>query len=154
MIRDYSRRTDIAQGGRAAASFVVAHSLEARGDNAAAFEEYARANAETDARNAPDQNHNNFAGHSAWTDAIIDVFRDAAPSGAGAYHEGPQPIFVVGLPRCGSTLVESVIAAHSQVDAGGELPMMPNIFNIWMRENHHLGEARLSAEERERIARA
>jgi tetratricopeptide (TPR) repeat protein len=32
------------------------------------------------------------------------------------------PIFIVGLPRSGSTLLERILASHSQVRAGGELP--------------------------------
>jgi hypothetical protein len=33
---------------------------------------------------------------------------------------GPRPIFVLGMPRSGTTLIESVIGAHSRVAAGGE----------------------------------
>lgn len=43
-------------------------------------------------------------------------FADLAPAGGE-----PRPIFIVGLPRSGTTLVERVLAAHSQVTALGEL---------------------------------
>ncbi|WP_136440260.1 tetratricopeptide repeat-containing sulfotransferase family protein [Pacificoceanicola onchidii] len=33
----------------------------------------------------------------------------------------PRPVFVTGMPRSGTTLVEQVIAAHSQASAGGEM---------------------------------
>ncbi len=39
----------------------------------------------------------------------------------------PCPIFIVGMPRSGTTLVESTIAAHSSVFAGGERPLLPQI---------------------------
>jgi len=39
----------------------------------------------------------------------------------------PDPIFIVGLPRSGSTLVEQILASHSQVDATQELPEIPRI---------------------------
>ncbi|MES2300584.1 MAG: sulfotransferase [Pseudomonadota bacterium] len=36
----------------------------------------------------------------------------------------PDPIFVVGLPRSGSTLVEQILASHSQIEGTMELPEM------------------------------
>ena len=41
---------------------------------------------------------------------------------AGAGHPAADPIFIVGLPRAGSTLLEQVLASHSQVDGTFELP--------------------------------
>lgn len=40
----------------------------------------------------------------------------------------PRPIFIVGLPRSGTTLLERIVAAHSQVTALGELPTLPLVF--------------------------
>ncbi|MBB37161.1 MAG: hypothetical protein CME88_17505 [Hirschia sp.] len=37
-------------------------------------------------------------------------------------HPDPAPIFVVGLPRSGSTLIEQILASHSQVEGTLELP--------------------------------
>jgi tetratricopeptide (TPR) repeat protein len=39
----------------------------------------------------------------------------------------PDPIFIVGLPRSGSTLVEQILSSHSQVEGTMELPDMPAI---------------------------
>lgn len=44
----------------------------------------------------------------------------SARAGVGA--PDPDPIFVVGLPRSGSTLVEQILASHSQIDGTQELP--------------------------------
>jgi tetratricopeptide (TPR) repeat protein len=41
---------------------------------------------------------------------------------AGTGYPAPDPIFVVGLPRAGSTLLEQILASHSQVDGTHELP--------------------------------
>ncbi|WP_286828337.1 MULTISPECIES: tetratricopeptide repeat-containing sulfotransferase family protein [Kordiimonas] len=41
-------------------------------------------------------------------------------SGSGC--QAPDPIFIVGLPRAGSTLLEQILASHSQVDGTMELP--------------------------------
>ena len=40
----------------------------------------------------------------------------------GKGHDSPDPIFIVGLPRAGSTLIEQILASHSQIDGTLELP--------------------------------
>ena len=57
--------------------------------------------------------------------AQVEVFDEsfvAANVGAGC--DAPDPIFIVGLPRSGSTLLEQILASHSQVDGTMELPNM------------------------------
>jgi len=49
----------------------------------------------------------------------------AARAGAGS--PDPAPIFIVGLPRAGSTLIEQILASHSLVEATLELPVLGNI---------------------------
>ena len=46
---------------------------------------------------------------------------------AGAGYEAARPIFIVGLPRSGSTLVEQILASHSQVEGTSELPILGRI---------------------------
>jgi Tfp pilus assembly protein PilF len=42
----------------------------------------------------------------------------------------PQPIFILGFPRSGTTLAEQVIASHSLIRAGGELPFAAELSTI------------------------
>jgi tetratricopeptide (TPR) repeat protein len=49
----------------------------------------------------------------------------AARSGWG--NPSPDPIFIVGLPRSGSTLLEQILASHSQVEGTQELPNVQQI---------------------------
>ncbi|MEH6549871.1 MAG: sulfotransferase [Pseudomonadales bacterium] len=42
-------------------------------------------------------------------------------------HDAKDPIFIVGLPRSGSTLVEQILASHSQVEGTSELPNLESI---------------------------
>jgi tetratricopeptide (TPR) repeat protein len=55
--------------------------------------------------------------------AVIDRIIAAFPTveSAGADSTGEQPIFIVGLPRTGTTLVERILGNHSQVHSAGEL---------------------------------
>jgi len=44
---------------------------------------------------------------------------------AGTGHDAPDPIFILGMPRAGSTLLEQILASHSQVEGTSELPDIP-----------------------------
>lgn len=44
---------------------------------------------------------------------------------AGAGCDAPDPIFIVGMPRAGSTLIEQILASHSQAEGTSELPDIP-----------------------------
>lgn len=46
-----------------------------------------------------------------------------APPQPGA----PVPIFIVGLPRSGSTLLEQILASHSEIEGTHELPVLPSV---------------------------
>jgi tetratricopeptide (TPR) repeat protein len=41
---------------------------------------------------------------------------------AGFGHDAPDPIFIVGMPRAGSTLLEQILSSHSAVEGTSELP--------------------------------
>ena len=64
----------------------------------------------------------------------------AAKTGSG--HQATDPIFILGLPRAGSTLLEQILASHSQVEGTMELP---NILAL----AHKLGGRRRIDEEPE-----
>ncbi|SDF57540.1 Flp pilus assembly protein TadD, contains TPR repeats [Limimonas halophila] len=46
---------------------------------------------------------------------------------AGAGDPSPVPVFIVGMPRSGTTLVEQIISSHPEVHGAGELPLMNTI---------------------------
>jgi tetratricopeptide (TPR) repeat protein len=45
----------------------------------------------------------------------------------GCGHDAPDPIFILGLPRAGSTLLEQILSSHSKVDGTLELPNIPSL---------------------------
>lgn len=60
----------------------------------------------------------------ATMDRIVEVHRSEIVRSAGGV-ESTQPIFVFGLPRSGTTLVEQILGSHSAVHAAGELQAFP-----------------------------
>ncbi|MEZ5927509.1 MAG: sulfotransferase [Parvularculaceae bacterium] len=133
---------------RAAAGFVLAHSLDARGEVDLAFSEYERANSLSASRARAEGLVFDADGADAWTDHIIKTFRGAQATRAFA---APTPIFIVGLPRSGSTLIESVLEAHSKVASAGEAPMLPPMFNAWLKARGLENDGVLTEEERRRF---
>lgn len=111
------------RGSQAQVHFALGKALEQRGQYAEAFAHYAQGNA-LRRLDAPFD----AAGFENRTSRIIEVF-DATffRERPGWGHPSPAPIFIVGLPRSGSTLVEQILASHSCVEGTMELP---NILNI------------------------
>ena len=61
-------------------------------------------------------------------DEIIEVFDQSfLEENTGLGHPDPAPIFVLGLPRSGSTLIEQILASHSQVEGTSELPYLGRV---------------------------
>lgn len=97
-------------------------------DAAKAFVAWSRANqlklelAATDADARYDR-----GAYEALIERTISCFSDATllQNVDESEQETPVPIFIVGMPRSGTTLLESAIGAHSRVGLGGELPVMP-----------------------------
>lgn len=100
--------------------FALGKAFEDAGDHAAAFGHYDRGNRlrRTMIRHDP-------ALFSAEVAATAATFTAAfiAERGRGGC-PAADPIFIVGLPRSGSTLVEQILASHSQVEGTMELPDM------------------------------
>lgn len=75
------------------------------------------------------------------------------------FSDYPTPIFIVGMPRSGSSLIEQILATHSEVEGGGELYHFQQSLNIDTSNNKEQAVAayfkeleKLSEEEKSRIA--
>ena len=59
---------------------------------------------------------------------ITETFsREFLAERTGCGFDAPDPILIVGLPRSGSTLVEQILASHSQVEGTSELPVLSKV---------------------------
>ena len=103
--------------------FALGKALEDRGEFAESFRYYERGNAlkRAESRYSPQPVERNTRLQKAICTA--DFF--AARQGVG--YDSPDPIFIVGLPRSGSTLLEQILASHSQVEGTMELADIPRI---------------------------
>jgi tetratricopeptide (TPR) repeat protein len=66
-----------------------------------------------------------FGQDAAIFDAIEALFANGSGLAKGDGWRGEAPIFVVGMPRTGTTLVERILSSHPDVEAAGELQAMP-----------------------------
>ena len=119
---------------RIAAAFAAAQILDARNevDESFAACEYAQALALE--RDQLEGTGYDSARETKRIDRLIDLFpgdtaREARAAGLGGLAGRPQPLFVVGMPRSGTTLVEAMLGAHPRVLACGERPAMRAILH-------------------------
>ena len=70
------------------------------------------------------------ANHKAFIDASIDAFpAERFASGARAANADPTPVFIVGMPRSGTTLCEQILAAHRDAFGAGERTALGRLFH-------------------------
>jgi len=64
---------------------------------------------------------------------LVDIFTADLLHRGKSTEEAPHPlpVFIFGMPRSGTTLVERILAAHPRVHAGGELPYMRRLVQDW-----------------------
>jgi len=121
VMRAQLARPDLGHEHRWHLEFSLGSAHEQAGDFAASFGHYARGNA---LRRA--SIHYDSAATTALAERTRALYtREFFAARAGAGHPSSEPIFIVGMPRAGSTLVEQILASHSQVEGTRELPDIP-----------------------------
>ncbi|MEL6955841.1 MAG: sulfotransferase [Pseudomonadota bacterium] len=119
-------------------AFALGKAFEDAGEIDLSFENYAHGNAlkRHQTRYTPEQMAAEFDAQKRW------VTPELIKRQAGKGCEAPDPIFIVGMPRAGSTLLEQILASHSQVDGTLELP------NILSTAHRLRGRSQLTDRER------
>ncbi len=105
---------------RIAASFALGQVLDKSGEHDKAFGAYAKANALTAQQGtSPPTDYDPFATQRLvdWLIATFPAGYRPAPGGDAGWDE---PVFVVGMPRSGTSLVEQILASHPDVHGLGE----------------------------------
>jgi tetratricopeptide (TPR) repeat protein len=116
------------QGPRARLLFGLCHVLDARGDYARAGECLRESNA-LSKELAKGQREYVPADHERFVNGLLKTFDSALFARVGgAGHDSRLPVFVFGLPRSGTTLIEQILASHSRFHGAGELRMARQSF--------------------------
>ena len=120
-LRAQLARPDLDAEDRFHLHFALGKALEDQADYERSFQHYQQGNAQRRARVHYDPER--IRAHTALARQLFttEFFADRAGAGARA----DDPIFIVGLPRSGSTLIEQILASHSQVEGTMELPDVP-----------------------------
>ncbi|MBN8737042.1 MAG: sulfotransferase [Xanthomonadales bacterium] len=142
---------------RIAIGFALAKALDEQGRHEASLDALQRANAIARLRQRW-----SAGAFSEGISAILDAFTPP-PIPADDTELGREVVFIAGMPRSGTTLVEQILASHSQVEGAGELPDLPQVlaeeshrrgvpFPHWAREMRSPDWARLGERYLERTA--
>ncbi len=98
--------------------FALGKASEDDADYAQAFEHYDKGNALHRAAHPHDAERHTMRIQRLKTVYAREFFR----ARAGSVCAAPDPIFIVSLPRAGSTLIEQILSSHSQIEGTSELP--------------------------------
>lgn len=143
-------RNDVALADRASLGFALGRACDLAGEYDAAFAAYSAANRASRESAPSDAPTYDPAAHEHYIDALIAAF-PAPAKGEVAAGKAPT-VFICGMFRSGSTLLEQALAGHPQVTAGGELPTLPAL--AAQLQPFPAAAASLDAERRRAIAEA
>jgi tetratricopeptide (TPR) repeat protein len=111
----------LAEPDRLHLHFALGKALEDAGEPERAFRHYEEGNRIR--RTSIDYDADEVTAHVDRSIALLTPAFFAARSGQGS--PAPDPIFILGMPRAGSTLVEQILASHKLVEGTMELPDIP-----------------------------
>jgi tetratricopeptide (TPR) repeat protein len=122
-MRQALEQPELAEEDRLHFEFALGKALEDAGVYEESFIHYAAGNALRRKAHGYDPEDN-----SRFVRGSRKLFtREFFDARAGAGAEARDPIFIVGLPRSGSTLIEQILASHPLVEGTMELPELPKI---------------------------
>lgn len=154
-LNDLTRGTQDASSSMSArieAYFGLGQVLELRGSDGPAFEAFALGNrlkhatlaAAADSAQRPDAVEHE---HERSAQFVIDHFHAARLAGNSKQSSSSRaPIFIVGMPRSGSTLIEQVLSSHSQVRSMGESDTLAGVIEAGFQTAERTGNWRALAD--------
>lgn len=136
------RNSDAPADSRVRAGFALGRALEQQGNHEAAFDAYTTANAI--ARSAA------FASGRSYDRTVHEetIKREKLRFPEGIFAAPPSDprrgeglIFITGMPRSGSTLLDQILASHSNVTSAGESSALPRLYREILRRCEETGRS-------------
>jgi tetratricopeptide (TPR) repeat protein len=116
-------KTDLLPDDRIAMQFSLGKAYEDEKAYGKAFDHYAKANAALRLRipyNAGNISSRASRSKMLFTPEFLQRHKNVGSA-------APDPIFIVGQPRSGSTLIEQILSSHSAIEGTAELPYIPSV---------------------------
>ncbi|MFK8015292.1 MAG: sulfotransferase [Gammaproteobacteria bacterium] len=118
VLRDRLSVSSLARAEASRLRFCLGDALDTQDRCAEAFVQYQQANELKRVSFDP-------AGHRAFVDHIVKAPSGVQSGGPQAAEIAPAPLFIVGMPRSGTTLIEQMLGCHARVHAAGERSALP-----------------------------
>ena len=125
LLQGRAQITGAAPGYRALMLFALGFAYEQQGRYEEAFMAMSEANLVL-------ADHRPFRAEQ-YFELVQSLLKEVGAPAAPIAYDGPAPIFVIGMPRSGSTLVEQILASHSDVESTDELPFLER-FGLGLEE--------------------
>ena len=121
--------------------FSLAKAYEDLGDNKKSFTHYLEANKIRKRKNNYNHSHqarllDNIKENTKFLQSVSPFSQDEEGS--------PTPIFIIGMPRSGTTLVEQIVSSHSLIAPAGELSSVQLFNGLLAEEKVHISELQLN----------
>jgi len=136
---DLARRLEVAldpgieDESRAVAWFTIGDAYHRRREHDRAFEAWKRANELKQGASAQWANWRyEPQATEKFVDRLIANFDKLPPRIQPPASGRSTPIFIVGMPRSGTTLLDSALGGHIDISSGGELPSMPSLLTAFL----------------------
>jgi tetratricopeptide (TPR) repeat protein len=121
--------SDLSEVTRSYLHFAAGKACEDMADFKQAFSHYLKANKLAGKSYDPSQKEAFFK------DIVFQYSHEVMEKTTGAGHLSDQPIFIVGMPRSGTSLVEQILASHSSVFGAGEVHDLAKVIASASRQN-------------------
>lgn len=131
--------------------FALACEYEKRGDYEACFDCLLKGQKIRGARHPYDKSV-----QTAYLDAVQKVFPVTKQNSVTQQDDLPTPVFVIGMPRSGTTLTEQIISSHSEITGGGEIGFINDLVKqatAMTRQPYPVSIKHLTAEQLQQLRR-